>query len=66
MAVPHNFVSTLRIECGNHETKEKNTYLLDPSNVSNLSTSIHVGGQYCFHARLLIVHDSIRVAAGDG
>lgn len=31
-----------------HEIKEKNTYLLDPANVlSDLSTSIHVGGQYC-------------------
>lgn len=50
-----------------HGTQERNTYLLDAANVlSELSTSIHMGGQQCFHARLLIVHGSIRVAAGNG
>lgn len=44
--------------------KQKNTYLLDPANVpSDLSTSIHMGSQYSFHARLLTVHSSIRLAA---
>ena len=47
--------------------KQKNTYLLDPANVpSDLSTLIHMGSQYCFHARLLTVHSSIRLAAIDG
>lgn len=36
--------------------KQKNTYLFDLTNVpSDLSTSIHMGSQYCLHARLLTV-----------
>lgn len=46
--------------------KQKNTYLFDLANVpSDLSTSIHMGSQYCLHARLLTVHSSISLEAID-
>lgn len=42
------------------ELKQKNIYLFDLANVpSNLSTSMHMGSQYCLHARLLNVHSTL-------
>lgn len=42
------------------ELKQKNIYLFDLANVpSNLSTLMHMGSQYCLHARLLNVHSTL-------
>ena len=44
--------------------KQKNTHLLAPATApSGLSNSIHMGSHYSFHARLLTLHSSIRLAA---